>query len=108
MVFRNRDGTSVDPVPFVVTTLLLALILLSWGPGYLLAFGFSLPTAIGICGAVTVAVTVGAYYRLVWTRKPDLRELIAPGERVRHLAYIALAGALLLVLLAIPLYARWR
>ena len=108
MVFRNRHGSSVDPVPFVVTSLLLALILLSWGPGYLLAFGVALPTAIAICVLVTGCATAGAYYRLVWTRRPDFRELVTPGDRVRHLAYLALAGALILVLLALPLYARWQ
>lgn len=107
MGFRNRNGASVDPVPFMVTTLLLALIVLSWGPGYLLAFGVSLPVAVGICVGTVGVLTVGAYYRLVWTRRPELRELVSPGERLRHLAYLALAGALLLVLLAIPLYAQW-
>lgn len=108
MVFRNRDGTSVDPVPFAVTTLVLALILLSWGPGYLLAFGVPLPIAVGICLAGVAVATAGSYYRLVWTRRPDLRKLVEPSDRLRHLAYLALAGALLLVLFALPLYAGWH
>jgi hypothetical protein len=106
MVFRDRNGTRVDPVPFLVTTLLLALIVLSWGPGYLLAFGFALPTAIGICAATTAALSAGAYHRLVWTPTPEYRDLLSPGDRLKHLAYLALAGALLIVLLAIPLYAQ--
>lgn len=107
MVFRNRHGTSVDPVPFVVTTLLLALIVLSWGPGYLLAFGVPLRDAIVVCCAVSAFAALGAYYRLVWTRRPDLEAFVTPRERLRHLAYLALAGALLIVLLTIPLLPRW-
>lgn len=108
MVFRNREGVRIDPVPFLVTTLAFALVLLSWGPGYLLAFGVPLPTAIGSCVGALAPVTAAAYYRLVWTCRPDRQKLVSPSDRVRYLAYLTLGCALLLVLLAIPLYARWR
>lgn len=108
MSLQNRDGTDVDPVPFLVTALGLTLIVLSWGPGYLLAFGLSLPTALGICVATVVPLTAAAYYRLVWNRRPEHAQHIPPSERIKHLAYAILAGALILVLLALPLYARYR
>lgn len=108
MSLRNRHGSEVDPVPFAVTALLLALIVLSWGPGYLLVFGVPLTTALLVCVLATSLLIAGAYYRLVWTRRPEQRAHLSPAERLKHLAMMALAGALILILFAIPLYARWR
>ena len=106
MSLQNRHGSEVDPVPFAVTAIALALIVLSWGPGYLLAFGVPLATALAISGLTTILLIAGTYYRLVWTHRPDYRAHLSPAERLKHLAYIALAGALILILLAIPLYSR--
>lgn len=106
MSLQNRHGREVDPVPFAVTAIALALIVLSWGPGYLLAFGIPLATALVISGLTTTILIAGAYYRLVWTHRPAHRAHLSPAERLKHLAYIALAGALLIILLAIPLYPR--
>lgn len=108
MSLRNRHGTEVDPIPFAVTALLLGLIVVSWGPGYLLTFGVPLATAIAVSVLAAALLTVGAYYRLVWTCRPEHRAHLSPGERLKHLAMLALAGALVLVLLALPLYAHWQ
>lgn len=106
MSLRNRHGTEVDPIPFAVTALLLGLIVVSWGPGYLLTFGVPLVTAIGVSILAAVLLAAGSYYRLVWTRRPEHRAHLSPAARLKHLAMLALAGALILILLALPLYGR--
>lgn len=106
MRLRNKDGTPIDPVPFLVVVVLAALVSYSYGPIYLMELGLGLGDALLACGSV-VAVTVGvAHHHLVWTARPDLRAEIPPGLRLKRFFYAMLVGAAGLVLLALPLIGR--
>jgi hypothetical protein len=102
-MFRNRDGTPVDPVPFLVVVALAFLLVFSFGPIYAVAVGLSFTVGVSLSALVFVAATVGAYVRFVWQARPALRAEIPSDQRLTRLFYGALCLALLLVLLAIPL-----
>jgi cytochrome b561 len=102
-VFRNRDGTPVDPVPFLVVAALAFLVVFSFGPVYAGAVGLSLPVGIALSAGLFVAATVGAYVRLVWNSRPALRAEVPPETRLARLVYGALCLALVMLLLALPL-----
>lgn len=102
-MFRNRDGTPVDPVPFFVVVALTFLVTFSFGPIYAVAVGFSFPVGFALCAIVFVAVSLGAYVRLVWQARPALRAEIPPHQRLTRLLYAALGLALVLILLVLPL-----
>ncbi|MFC4543129.1 hypothetical protein ACFO5R_14460 [Halosolutus amylolyticus] len=103
---RNRQGSPVDPVPFVVVAGLAFMILLSFGPLYGQALGASLDRSIAASAALFVLVTVGAYYRQVWTARPEAVDLVPAGIRAERLFYLIPVLVALIVALAIPLLAR--
>jgi len=104
MRLRNSDGTPIDPVPFLVAALLAVLVLVSWGPLYLMAHGIAqtpaILTSVGMTG-VTCSVL---YYRFVWSYNPAIREEVPAGIRYRRLLYGVVAGILLLLGLNALLY----
>ncbi|MFB6127288.1 MAG: hypothetical protein ABEJ79_08380 [Halolamina sp.] len=101
----NREGASVDPVPFFVASGLAILFAFSFGPVYLdAAFGFSLPVALATAFVVASALIVAAWHRLVWTVDPVARREVPASMRLRRLYYgVIVLGALLLLLL-LPLW----
>lgn len=99
MRVRNRDGTPIDPVPFLVVALLAITIAVSWGPVYLLELGVDLPVAVGISVALAGAAVVVAYHRFVWTSNPTVREEIPAHVRFRKLVYAIVAGGVVLLVL---------
>jgi hypothetical protein len=103
MRLRNRDGTPVDAVPFLVVVALAFLLTFSFGPIYTVAIGLSFPVGLALSAAAFVVASVGAYVRLVWQARPDLRAEIPAADRLTRLLYAALCLALGLVLLSIPL-----
>lgn len=104
MRLRNREGDSVDAVPFLVVAGMAFMIVLSFGPIYLMAlFGVDLSLAIAGSTAAFVPTVAFAYHRLVRSARPDLREDIPASWRFRRLLYAAVAFGLLLVLLTLPL-----
>jgi len=106
MQLHNREGTPVDPVPFLVMSLLGVLGSFSYGPPYLLEFGAGLAQALTLSAVVTVCLAAGAYHRYVWTARPELGALLTPGERLVRLFYGALIGLAVLALLSLPLLVR--
>jgi hypothetical protein len=102
-MFRNRDGTRVDPVPFLVVVALAFLLTFSFGPIYAVAVGLSFPAGLSLSTGVFVVVSVAAYVRFVWQARPALRAEIPPAQRLTRLLYGALCLGLLLLLLALPL-----
>jgi len=103
MQVRNRRGTRVDPVPFCVVALTGFATCYSFGPVYLLTFGVTVPTALGLSTVVYGLVVAGAYYRLVWTYRPEYRHEVPVGVRFRRLILSTLAAVGILGLLALPL-----
>lgn len=103
MPLRNSRGSPVDPVPFLVASLLGVLVCYAYGPIYFKELGLSLRGALLTSTAVAAAVTVASYYRYVWTARPDLRDAVPGTQRFRRLVYAMLVGLALLVLLALPL-----
>ncbi|MFB6305328.1 MAG: hypothetical protein ABEH47_09185 [Haloferacaceae archaeon] len=106
MRLRNRDGTPIDPWPFVVVAGCGVLPVLSFGPLYLGALGASLRASVAGSVAVSVAIVAGAYHRYVRNRRPRMRSEIPPGRRLQRLFYAALALIGVLLLLTVPLLGR--
>lgn len=103
MRLHNREGTPVDPVPFLVVSGLGFAASFAYGPGYLMALGASLPLSLaGATAAFGLTVAV-AYHRYVWTARPEVHGPAA--ARFQRLIYGGLLAAGVLVLLALPLLA---
>lgn len=103
VTLRNRHRHEVDAVPFVVVALLAFAVAFTFGPGYLLELGLSLDRALLVCAAVTAGTTALAYYRLIWTVRPDVRGEVPAWMRLRSLIYAGLLLFGLAVLLWLPL-----
>jgi len=104
MRLRNSEGTPVDPVPFLVAALLSVMILVAWGPLYLMAHGVGQTPAIVASVALTGVTCSVLYYRFVWTYNPTIREEVPVGTRYTRLLYGVVAGVLLLLFLSALLY----
>ena len=104
-VFRNREGTRVDPVPYLVVTGLAFLGCFSFLPLYLRAAGVDLRAALAGSGVVFASLAALAYHRLVWTARPTLRGEVPPERRLRRVLHAALVVAAVLVGLTLALAA---
>jgi hypothetical protein len=102
MLFRNREGTSVDPVPYLVVASLSFLLCFSFGPVYCLELGSSLPVALAASGLVFVTLAVGAYHQMVWVARPELHGEVPATRRLERLFYLGLLFALVLLALSLP------
>lgn len=101
-LFRNRAGHAVDPWPFVVVSGLAFLFVFSFGPGYLLSFGLSLPEALASSAVGFVVLLAATYQRLVRTVTPEFQGEIPAVYRFQRLVYWAVAVALVLCGLSLP------
>lgn len=100
---RNKHGTPVDPVPFLVVALLGVTVAYSYGPIYLTELGFDLVQSLAISTGVAGGVTAVSYHRYVWTARPDLRAEVPVDSRIRRLVYGVLILIAVIVLLSLPL-----
>ena len=98
----NRDGDPVDPVPYLVVTSVVALVAVSFLPGYGMALGLSAWIGVWFAVVVTVAFAAVAYHRMVHTYRPMARRDVPPGLRLRKVVYGALVACGLLVGLSLP------
>jgi len=105
MRLRNRDGSPVDPVPFLVLAAMAFAVAYSFGPIYFDALGVDLVPALALSTAAFLGLTALAFHRLVWAFDPLAREEVPPGVRFRRLLLAAVVAALALVALALPLVA---
>lgn len=103
---RNREGVTVDAVPFVVTCGSTFLLLYSFIPLYLQALGLEMVLALSTTTLVYGAVLVGAYHRQVYRVDPERRASVPAGLRFRRLVYLMLITVALVVLLSLPLVLR--
>ena len=105
MELRNRQGTPVDPVPFLVVAGLSFMLLLSFGPLYGQALGTSLEVAIAGSFGLFLAVVALAYYWQVWTARPRAVHVqgVPVGIRAERLFYLMIVLAAIVVGLALPL-----
>ncbi|SEP62718.1 hypothetical protein [Natrinema salaciae] len=103
MHLRNRHGSHVDPVPFVVVVGLSFMILLSFGPLYGQALGLSLDLAIALSTVLFAVTAVAAFYRHVWTFRPETTGTVPSAVRAERLFYLIPILAAALVALAVPL-----
>lgn len=101
MSLSNRHGTPVDPVPFIVVAGLSSMLLLSFGPLYGQAYGLPLWAALTVSVACSLLATALAFYWQVWDARPVAEAPIEP--RVQRLFYGALAFAVVVVGLTVPL-----
>ncbi|WP_135302135.1 hypothetical protein [Haloarcula amylovorans] len=104
-MIRNRNGTPVDPVPFLVVSGLGVAVSFSFGPIYVMEFGASLPFSLSIAGLVALGTAAVAYHRYVWTARPELRSEIPADVRLGRLLYGMVVGFFFVVALALPLVA---
>ena len=93
----------MDPVPFLVVAAAGFLGCYSCGPVYLMEFGVDLPGALALTTMAFLATTAVAYYRFVWTARPDLRAEVPAHLRLRQLVLGGLAVGGVFVLLSLPL-----
>lgn len=100
---KNREGTDVDPMPWVVVASLGFMLLFSLGPIYLRAYGLTIGPALGVCVLLFGVVVVLSYWRYVYTARPDLRAEVDPEVRLERLFYAVIAGVLLLAAISMPL-----
>ncbi|TMT87216.1 hypothetical protein E2L06_11730 [Haloterrigena sp. H1] len=103
MHLRNRHGTPVDPVPFVVVVGLTFMVLLSFGPLYGRELGLALETAIVLSAALFAVAAVVAFYRQVWTFDPEMTGSVPSAVRAERLFYLIPILAALIVALSVPL-----
>lgn len=94
---RNHDGTPVDPVPFLVVSLLGIPITIGWGPVYLLELGVPLGPAVSISVLLAVAIAAAAYHRYVLNARPEVRREVPVAFRVRRLLYAIVVGVVLML-----------
>jgi len=104
-MIRNRRGTPVDPVPFLVVSSLGFAVSFSFGPAYAMALGASLPVGLGTAAALTGCIAAVAFHRYVWTVRPSLRGEVPAAARFQRLMYGLLAGFLCIAGLMLPLIA---
>ena len=105
MYLRNRDGSPVDPVPFLVLAAMAFAVTYSFGPIYFDALGVSLVPALALSTAAFLGATAVAFHRLVWAFDPVVREEVPASVRFRRLILAAVVAAPALVALALPLVA---
>lgn len=97
MPLRNREGTPVDPVPFLVVALLAATALFTFGPLYLMAFGVALEHSVALSSGLSVLAGVVSYHQFVWAANPLAREEVPAATRYLRLLY-AIAALVVVVL----------
>lgn len=102
MRLRNRAGEAVDPTPWLVTASLGFMVLFSFGPIYLGAFGVDLRPALVASGLAFLVVVAVTYWRYVHTARPDFADVPAE-DRLRRLFYGILAAVLVLGAATVPL-----
>ena len=105
-MFRNREGTAVDPVPFLVVSGLSLVGSLSFVPVYCLTLGLPMSVSVGAGVAVFLGLSAVAYHRMVWTASPGLRGEVPPEMRLQRLVYGALVVVGVLLLLTLLLLSR--
>jgi len=104
-MFSNSDGTGVDPVPFLVVSVLGFAVSFTVGPLYVMALGASLSAGLAVAALTTLATAAVAYHRYVWTDRPALRAELPVEARFGRLVYGVVAGFLAVAALALPLLA---
>ena len=95
MKLTNREGTPVDPVPFLVIALLSATAAIAWGPVYLLGFDVALTRAVAASVGLAVACVIVTYHRFVWVASPTRRREVPLYVQFRKFLYAIAIGVLL-------------
>jgi phosphate/sulfate permease len=99
---RNRYGDPVDPVPAAVVAGMGTLVAWSFFPVYVTALGYSPTLGVVVAALLTLAVVAGAFYRFVWTVRPESSEAESPDGRLRRMFYAGIALAVVLFALSLP------
>jgi ABC-type uncharacterized transport system permease subunit len=86
-----------------VTTGLAFTLVFSFGPLYGLAYGLSLPVALGASAVGFAAVTLAAHRRLVRSAPPADAGPLPPGPRFERLLYGGIGLGVALLALTLPL-----
>lgn len=108
MQLRTKEGTPVDPVPFMIVALIGITICFTFGPPYFTALGLSLHYGLGISTGLALLVSIGAYHRYVRTATPDRDSQFSLRFRLQRLYYAVFIGLVLIGLLALPLVLTLR
>ncbi len=103
MQLHTKEGSPVDPVPFIIVALIGITVCFTFGPPYFRALGLSLPYGLGISTGLALIVSIAAYHRYVRTATPEQDSQIPLRYRLQRLYYAVFIGLVLIGLLALPL-----
>lgn len=102
MQLSNRHGSAVDPAPFLVVALTVAILCFACGPPYLLAAGVGFGPTVA-ASAVAVLLTWGSYYEFVWAAGGPSDVDRPSGPRLQRIAYTATIAVAIGVGLLLPI-----
>ncbi|ELZ41327.1 hypothetical protein C463_13819 [Halorubrum californiense DSM 19288] len=100
---RNRRGEPIDPVPFIVTAGVGFALIFSFGPIYGLAYGLSLPAALGASALGFGGVALVAHRQLVRSAPPADAGPLPADVRFERLLYAGIALGAAFLALTLPL-----
>lgn len=100
---HNRHGEPIDPVPFLVTAGLAFTLVFSFGPIYGLAYGLSLPAALGASALGFAGVAWVAHRQLVRSAPPADAGPLPADLRFERLLYAGIGLGIVLLALTLPL-----
>lgn len=105
MHLPNRDGTPVDPVPFLVVSLMAFAVSYAFGPMYFSALGLPLDWGVALSTGAFLGASGVAFHRYVWSFDPAIRDEVPASDRFRRLILAAVCCVGAILLLALPLVA---
>jgi hypothetical protein len=100
---RNRRGEPIDPVPFLVTAGMGFTLIFSFGPIYGLAYGLSLPAALGASALGFGGVALVAHRQLVRSAPPIDAGPLPADIRFERLLYAGVGLGIAFLALTLPL-----
>lgn len=108
MQLRTKEGTPVDPVPFLIVALIGITVCFTFGPPYFSALGLSLHHGLQLSTGLALLVSIAAYHRYVRTATPEQAAERPLRSRLQRLYYAVFIGLVLIGLLALPLVLTLR
>lgn len=104
MRISNREGSPIDPVPFIVVALLGVMVAIAWGPLYLKSHGVDESVAVAASVALAAVAVCASFYRYIWSANPNVRAEVPAAVRYRKLLYAIVIGVIVVLALVALLH----